>query len=68
MKRGPKVGDHYPVSGRMRITRETDDLATRRTAAFLDAYGLGRPLTHLLKEAWLQGVRDGAEACGKELD
>ncbi len=68
MKRGPKVGDFYHVAGSHKITREMDDLARRRTQAFLDTLGVDtRPLSHLLREAWLQGVKDGAAACGKDL-
>lgn len=68
MKRGPKVGDFYHVTGSHKITRDLDDLARRRTAAFLDSVGVeSRPLSHILREAWLQGVKDGAAACGKDL-
>ena len=68
-KRGPKVGDLYRVAGRSRVTREMDDLARRRTEALLDPFGVQtRPLAHLLKEAWLQGVKDGATACSKDVD
>lgn len=60
-RRGPKVGDWYHTKGRVRVSREMDDLARRRTAAFLDPLGVQtKPLQLLLKEAWLQGVRDGA--------
>lgn len=30
----------------------------RRTRPFLDGIGVGKPLVHLLQEAYLQGVRD----------
>jgi hypothetical protein len=61
MKRGPKVGDAYPVVGAARITRDLDDLARRRTQSFLDHIGLeSRPVAFLLREAWLQGVKDAA--------
>ena len=64
-KRGPKVGDKYPIDGRSKVSREVDDLARRRTEAFMDHVGLNsRPLSHLLREAWLQGLKDGAAACG----
>jgi hypothetical protein len=67
-KRGPKVGDHYHVAGSTKISTDLDDLARRRTQAFLDTIGVQtRPLQHLLKEAWLQGVKDGAYACGKDI-
>lgn len=67
MKRGPKVGDFYHVTGSHKITRDLDDLARRRTAAFLDSVGVeSRPLSHILREAWLQGVKTSA-ACGKEI-
>lgn len=67
-KRGPKVGDLYRVVDHSRVTRDVDDLARRRTEALLDPLGVQtRPLAHLLKEAWLQGVKDGAAACGKDV-
>jgi hypothetical protein len=67
-RRGPKVGDHYHVVGSTKITPELDDLSRRRTQAFLDTIGTQtRPLAHLLKEAWLQGMKDGAYACGKDI-
>jgi hypothetical protein len=62
-KRGPKVGDAYPVVGSFRMTPELDDLARRRTQSFLDHIGLhDRPIAFLLREAWLQGVKDASEA------
>lgn len=65
MKRGPKVGDEYPVVGRHKISAELVDLARRRTQAFTDRIGLdSRSISELLCEAWLQGVKDGAAACG----
>ncbi len=61
-KRGPKVGDAYPVVGSHTISRELDDLARRRTQSFLDSIGLdSRPISFVLREAWLQGVKDAAE-------
>jgi hypothetical protein len=67
-KRGPKVGDAYPVTGRLKVSREMDDLARRRTVSLLDHHGVEtRPLSILLREAWLIGVKDGAAACGKDV-
>ena len=62
-KRGPKFGDAYPVVGSHKISRELDDLARRRTQSFLDSIGLdSRPISSVLREAWLQGVKDAHEA------
>lgn len=62
-KRGPKVGDFYHVVGSTRVSPELDDLASRRVRGFLDTMGTQtRPLEHLLKEAWYQGLKDAVEA------
>lgn len=67
MKRGPKVGNNYYVTNRHKISCEFDDLAKRRTQPFLDSIGLDtRPVSHLLKEAWLQGVKDAAAAFNEQ--
>lgn len=67
MKRGPKVGDAYPVVSRTKVSREMDDLAGRRTAPFLDRIGLdNRPILFLLKEAYLQGLKDAVQATTDE--
>lgn len=67
MKRGPKVGDFYHVTGSHKITRDLDDLARRRTAAFLDSVGVeSRPLSHILREAWLQGVKTAPQRAAKK--
>ena len=67
MKRGPKVGDAYPVVGRTKVSREMDDLAGRRTVPFLDRIGLdNRPISFLLKEAYLQGLKDAVQATTDE--
>lgn len=62
MKRGPKVGG-YHVVGRSKVTPEMDDLAGRRTRPFLDSIGIdNRPISFLLKEAYLQGLKDAVQA------
>lgn len=67
MKRGPKVGNHYHVAGRSKVSPEMDDLASRRTAPFLDRIGLdSRPISFLLKEAYLQGLKDAVQATTDE--
>ncbi len=66
MKRGPKVGNGYQVVGRSKVSRDFDDLAERRTSPFLDRIGLdSRPISFLLKEAYLQGIKDAADAMSK---
>lgn len=63
MKRGPKPEGHYHVTGRTKWPREIDDLAGRRTCPFLDHIGLdGRSISFLLKEAYLQGIKDAVQA------
>jgi hypothetical protein len=65
MKRGPKVGNDRVV-GRSKVSPEVDALAGRRTSAFLDRIGLDcRPISFLLKEAYLQGIKDAADAISK---
>lgn len=44
-----------------RLTPEMRDLIARRTAPFLDTHGCQKPLTHLLQEAYLQGMTDAVE-------
>lgn len=67
MKRGPKVGNDYVV-GRRKVSREVDDLAGRRTLPFLDRIGLdSRPISFLLKEAYLQGIKDAADAMAENV-
>jgi len=53
----------YRINGAVKMPREFDDLASRRTAPFLDRAGMDtRPLTFLLKEAYRQGIVDAIEA------
>jgi hypothetical protein len=49
----PRKGE--PTS---QLSADTMDVIARRTAPFLDSIGVGKPLTYLLQEAYLQGVRD----------
>lgn len=44
------------------MTPEFLDLIRRRTMPFLDRNGLSRPLPFLLEEAYLQGMKDAAQA------
>lgn len=45
-----------------KLTPAMRDLIARRTAPFLDTHGCQKPLTHLLQEAYLQGMTDAVEA------
>lgn len=63
MKRGPKPeGLYIARHSDLKITREMDDVIHRRVAPFLDAAGLDRrSVVHLMKEAYLQGIRDALD-------
>jgi hypothetical protein len=61
--RGRPPEGQYRIAGQSQIPQEFDDLATRRTAPFLDRHGVDtRPLSFLLKEAYRQGIVDAVEA------
>jgi hypothetical protein len=63
MKRGPKMPGRYTASrAEVQPTRDQADFVERRVAPFLDRFGMGRPLTVLLQEAYMQGMRDTLEA------
>jgi len=47
-----------PVS----YTQDQLDFLERRTIPFLNWSGIRKPISHLLQEAYLQGVRDAVEA------
>lgn len=65
-KRGTKVGArnqyHVHAGDRHRVSHEIADLADRRTRPFLDHSGLDRPLSTLMQEAYLQGIKDAVQA------
>lgn len=48
------------------ITQEMRDLLRRRTLPFLEGGGTDKPLSHLLQEAYLQGIRDAMQVAQKE--
>jgi hypothetical protein len=52
---------------RMRLTPEQADLLRRRTMPFLDSVGMGKPVSHLLQEAYVQGLRDAMDALSPAL-
>lgn len=61
--RGRPAEGQYRIDGTVKMSREFDDLASRRTAPFLDRAGVDtRPLTFLLKEAYRQGIVDAVDA------
>jgi hypothetical protein len=65
-RRGPKVGAgtqyHVYAGDRHRVSREIADLADRRTRPFIDHSGIDRPLSMLMQEAYLQGIKDAVQA------
>jgi hypothetical protein len=44
-----------------RFTSDERDFLWRRTIPLLDRVGLSKPITHLLQEAYLQGLRDASD-------
>lgn len=47
---------------RLKLSAEMQDFLRRRTMPFLDANGLTRPISFVLEEAYLQGMRDAVQA------
>jgi hypothetical protein len=50
-----------PRARNLKLTPELRAFLRRRTAPFLDSVGLDRPLTFLLEEVYLQGMRDAVQ-------
>lgn len=46
---------------RFKLSAEEKDFLRRRTLPFFDRAGLDRPISHLLQEAYLQGLRDAVD-------
>lgn len=46
----------------LHLSPEFRDLIRRRTLPFLDSAGIDRPLSLLLEEVYLQGLRDASDA------
>lgn len=56
----------YRCDGTVSIGRDFDSLFERRVAPFLDTMGVQtRPLIHLLKEAYRQGIVDAVSVMHK---
>jgi hypothetical protein len=49
------------ISDRVQITPDMRDFLRRRTLPFLNDHGLSRPLSFVLEEVYLQGVRDAVQ-------
>ena len=69
-RRGTKVGAgnkyHVYAGDRSRVSREMADLADRRTRPFIDHSGIDRPLSTLMQEAYLQGIKDAVQAMSEK--
>ena len=59
---GGKDQYHLYAGDRRRHSREIADLADRRTRPFIDHAGIDRPLSTLMQEAYLQGIKDAVQA------
>lgn len=46
----------------LKLTAEMREMLRRRTMPFLDSVGLDKPVSFLLQEAYLQGMRDIIQA------
>lgn len=63
MKLGRPSSGQYRIAGRHRITQEFADLALRRVMPFLDTSSIQtRPLSLVMSEVYLQGIRDAVDA------
>ena len=52
------------LNSEQRFSPEFMNFLHRRTEPFLDKVGLDKPITHLLQEAYLQGIKDAVEVMG----
>jgi hypothetical protein len=70
MKRGPKVGPerYFARASDLRVPYDTRLLIERRTEPFLDSVGMSRPLSTVLAECYLQGMKDALEVLGIDKD
>lgn len=65
MRRGrPPEGVYiaFVPKQQLRLSREMLSLVARRTRAFLNGSGIDRPLSILMQEAYIQGMRDAVDA------
>lgn len=62
MSRNYKAEKYKLYRSKERYTPEQREFLSRRTRPFLDAVGINRPITVLLQEAYLQGVRDAVDS------
>lgn len=53
-------------SENIKLTQEQRDLVERRVTAFLDTFGMQKPLKHLMCEAYLQGCLDTLQVIQQE--
>ncbi len=51
---------------RLKFSAEQRGLLRRRTIGFLDGIGLDRPLSFVLEEVYLQGMRDAVQTMENE--
>ena len=66
-RRGRPPEGQYVIAGQSKVGRALDNLFSRRTAPFLDRLGVDtRPLSHLLKEAYRQGIVDAVDAMSEQ--
>lgn len=63
MKRGAPPSGQYRIAGRSPISREFADFALRRVMPFIDTISIqSRPLSLIMSEVYLQGIRDAVDA------
>ena len=63
MKRGAPSSGQYRIAGRSRMPREFADFALRRVMPFIDTISIqSRPLSLIMSEVYLQGIRDAVDA------
>jgi hypothetical protein len=49
------------ANNRLKLTPDLQDFLRRRTTPFFDANGLSRPISFVLEEVYLQGMRDAVQ-------
>lgn len=50
------------------LSPEMRDLIRRRTIPFLDSFGMDRPLSKILEEVYLQGIKDAVQGLAARSD
>lgn len=56
-----RYGGYTARAGNLKFNQDMVDFLRRRTTPFLDSNGLDRPISQVLQEVYLQGIRDAVD-------